>query len=107
MSEEDPMATIDFWCELASPYTYLSVCRIGELAERAGVEVRWRPFTLHPIFQAVGWETSPFLVYPNKGHYMWRDVEREAGRLSIPFHKPFVFPRDNVLAAKIAIYGME
>ena len=40
------MPRLDFWCELASPYTYLAAMRIDELARAAGVEVRWQPFLL-------------------------------------------------------------
>ena len=101
------MPTFDFWCELASTYTYLSVCRIEELASRAGAEVRWRPFSLHPIFRASGWQTSPFEIYADKGRYMWRDMEREAGRLGIAFRKPSAFPRNSVPAAKVALLGVE
>jgi 2-hydroxychromene-2-carboxylate isomerase len=88
---------MDFWCELASPCTYLSACRLDDVPG-----VRWRPFSLAPIFQAQGWSTSPFLIYEAKGRYMWRDVEREAARLGIAWHKPFVFPRNSVPAAKLA-----
>jgi 2-hydroxychromene-2-carboxylate isomerase len=105
--EKTRMPQIDFWCELASPYTYLSARRIEALAARAHVDVRWRPFTLHPIFRAVGWQTSPFEIYADKGRYMWRDMEREAERLGIPFHKPTAFPRNGVPAAKIAMLGMQ
>jgi len=101
------MGTIDFWCELASPYTYLSVCRIEALATEAHVSLRWRPFSLHPIFKAVGWQTSPFEIYADKGRYMWRDMEREADRLGIPFRRPTVFPRNSVPASKIALLGVE
>ena len=45
-------------------------------AAAAGVDVAWRPFLLGPIFQAQGWNDSPFNVYPVKGRYMWRDLER-------------------------------
>jgi 2-hydroxychromene-2-carboxylate isomerase len=100
------MPTIDFWCELASTYTYLSVCRIEALAARARVDIRWRPFSLHPIFKAAGWPTSPFEIYADKGRYMWRDMEREAERLGIPFRRPSTFPRNSVPAAKIALVGL-
>ena len=53
------MVRLDFWCELASPYTYLAAMRIEGLARAAGVDVRWRPFLLGPIFAAAGWSTSP------------------------------------------------
>jgi 2-hydroxychromene-2-carboxylate isomerase len=101
------MRSMDFWCDLASTYTYLSACRIDALATRAHVEVRWRPFTLGPIFAAAGWETSPFNVQAEKGRYMWRDVEREAERIGLSFRKPSAFPRNAVLASKVALLGMQ
>ena len=101
------MMTIDFWCELASPYAYLSACRIEELAARAGVAIRWRPFSLGPTFKASGWDNSPFVVFPNKGRYMWRDVEREAARLGLAFRKPSAFPRNSVPASKVALVGLD
>jgi 2-hydroxychromene-2-carboxylate isomerase len=81
--------------------------RIDELAGAAGVEVRWRPFALGPIFAAVGWPTSPFVVYPDKGRYMWRDVEREAHALGLAMRRPSQFPRNRVLAARVALLGVE
>jgi 2-hydroxychromene-2-carboxylate isomerase len=101
------MASLDFWCELASPYTYLAATRIDELAGAAGVEVRWRPFSLGPIFAAAGWPTSPFVVYPDKGRYLWRDVEREAQALGVAMQRPSQFPRNSVLAARVALLGVE
>src|SRR5882724_5700326 len=77
------MAHVEFWCELASTYTYLAAMRIEPLAQAAGVEVRWQPFSLGPIFAASGWTNSPFEIYPAKGRYMWRDVEREAAAYGI------------------------
>jgi 2-hydroxychromene-2-carboxylate isomerase len=93
---------MDFWCEFASTYTHLAAWRIDALAVRAGVAVRWRPFSLAPIFRASGWETSPFQIYAAKGRYMWRDVEREADALGVPWRRPSQFPRNSVPAAKIA-----
>src|SRR5580700_11139682 len=100
------MPAIDFWCELASTYTYLAACRIDALAARARVDVRWRPFVLGPIFKSVGWPTSPFEIYADKGRYMWRDVEREAERLGLPFRRPSAFPRNGIPAAKVALLGI-
>jgi 2-hydroxychromene-2-carboxylate isomerase len=101
------MASLDFWCELGSPYSYLAATRIDELAGAAGVEVRWRPFALGPIFAAVGWSTSPFVVYPDKGRYLWRDVEREAQALGVVMQRPSQFPRNSVLAARVALLGVQ
>jgi 2-hydroxychromene-2-carboxylate isomerase len=101
------MVRLDFWCELASPYTYLAAMRIDALATAAAVELRWQPFALGPIFAAAGWSTSPFEIYPDKGRYMWRDVAREAEALGLPLRRPSQFPRNSVAAARIALLGVE
>jgi 2-hydroxychromene-2-carboxylate isomerase len=93
---------IQFWFEFASTYSYLSVFRIERVAEDANVPVEWKPFLLGPIFRHQGWNTSPFNIYPVKGRYMWRDIERLCGKYRIPFKKPTQFPRNGLLAARIA-----
>ncbi len=98
---------LDFWYEFASPYSYLSALRIEPLAEAAGVTLRWRPFLLGPIFAAQGWSTSPFALYPSKGRYMWRDVERRAGRNGFSLVKPETFPQNSLIAARLALAGRE
>lgn len=98
---------LEFWYEFASPYSYLAASRIEDVAGSAGVEVRWCPFLLGPIFAEQGWSDSPFNIYPAKGRYMWRDVERLAGDLGLPFRKPSVFPRNSVAASRVALLGVE
>jgi 2-hydroxychromene-2-carboxylate isomerase len=100
------MRTIDFWFDFASTYSYPAAMRIGALAERADVEVRFRPFLLGPIFKAQGWTTSPFNLYPAKGRYMWRDLERLCADLAVPFVRPDPFPH-SLLAARIALAGLD
>jgi 2-hydroxychromene-2-carboxylate isomerase len=81
--------------------------RIEQAAEEAGVELEWRPFLLGPIFKAQGWETSPFNLYPAKGRYMWRDMEREAVRFGLPLCKPNPFPQNTLLPARIGLLGLD
>lgn len=100
------MPQIDFWFELASTYSYPAAMRIAPLAERRGVEVRWRPFLLGPIFKAQGWPNSPFNIYPAKGRYMWRDLERLCAALDLPFVRPEVFPQNTILASRIALVAL-
>ena len=98
---------MEFWFEFASTYSYLSVMRIEALAAEQNVPVTWQPFLLGPIFKTQGWDTSPFNLYPAKGHYMWRDMERQAEKFGLPFHRPSEFPRNGLLAARIALLGSE
>ena len=93
---------VKFWFEFGSSYSYLSAARIEDTAAAAGVPVLWEPFLLGPIFAEQGWDDSPFNVYPAKGRHMWRDVERLCGKYRIPFAKPSRFPRNGLLAARIA-----
>jgi 2-hydroxychromene-2-carboxylate isomerase len=93
---------LEFWFEFGSTYSYLSAARIEGLAAAAGVPVVWEPFLLGPIFAEQGWDDSPFNVYPAKGRYMWRDIERLCAIYGIPFAKPSRFPRNGLLAARVA-----
>ena len=98
---------LDFWYEFASPYSCLSALRIEDMAEKAGVELRWRPFLLGPIFAAQGWNTSPFALYPSKGRYMWRDTARRARRQGLSFVKPENFPQNSLAATRLALAGRD
>lgn len=93
---------MDFWFEFGSTYSYPAAMRIEELASKQSVDVIWRPFLLGSIFQAQGWNDSPFNIYPVMGRYMWRDLERTCTRYKIPFHRPSQFPRNGLLAARVA-----
>ncbi len=99
------MTTVEFWYEFASTYSYLSVMRIEAAAQAAGIEIAWRPFLLGPIFKAQGWDTSPFNVYPAKGRYMVRDIERIATARGLVFRMPETFPANGLEAARIALVG--
>ena len=93
---------VDFWYEFASTYSYLAAMRIEALAREKAVAIIWRPFLLGPIFKAQGWETSPFNLFPAKGAYMWRDLERLCATQGLPFRKPDPFPQSSLKAARIA-----
>ncbi|HEY6025415.1 MAG TPA: 2-hydroxychromene-2-carboxylate isomerase [Pseudolabrys sp.] len=97
---------LDFWFEFASTYSYPAAMRIGALARARGVIVRWRPFLLGPVFKAQGWDNSPFNIYPVKGRYMWRDLERICAAAGLPFVRPAVFPQNTILAARVALVAL-
>jgi len=97
------MASAEFWYEFASTYSYPAALRIGSLAEERGVSVAWRPFLLGPIFAAQGWRDSPFNIYPAKGRYMWRDLERVCDAMGVPLKRPEPFPQPSLLAARVAL----
>jgi 2-hydroxychromene-2-carboxylate isomerase len=95
-------APVEIWFEFGSNYSYLSVMRIEAAAAAQGLSVCWRPFLLGPIFRALGWHTSPFVLQKEKGAYVWRDMERQCAKYGLPWRKPSVFPRAATLPMKVA-----
>ena len=99
---------IEFWYEFASTYSYPAAMRVERMAEAAGVRVEWRPFLLGPLFHAQqGLTDSPFNAFPVKGQYMWRDMERVCAEEGLPLNHPSQFPRNSLLAARVAIAGLD
>ena len=98
---------LEIWFEFASTYSYLTVSRAEPLLREAQVTLVWRPFLLGPIFQDRGMETSPFVLDPVKGAYMWRDMARRAERYGLPFVRPPIFPMNGLKAARIMTAALD
>ena len=98
------MSTLDFWFEFGSTYSYPAAMRIESIAKSEGVSVVWRPFLLGPIFREQGWNDSPFNIYPAKGRYMWRDLERICEQQDLVLRRPSQFPRNGLLAARLGCF---
>lgn len=95
------MRPVQFWFDYASTYSYVAALRVEDAARAAGVELEWRPFLLGPVFtEQLGIKDSPFNVFPVRGRYMWRDVERLCAKHGLPWRRPSVFPRASLLAAR-------
>jgi 2-hydroxychromene-2-carboxylate isomerase len=94
--------TVEFWFEFASTYSYPSAMRVEAYAAERGVPLVWRAFLLGPIFREQGWNDSPFNLYPAKGRYMWRDLERICAAQGLDFRRPTQFPRNGLHAARVA-----
>lgn len=77
---------LDFFYFLGSTYTYLAVNRAEQVAQRDGVVLRWRPFSVRTIMHEQG--NIPFATKPVKLKYMWRDLERRAHRHGVRFESP-------------------
>jgi 2-hydroxychromene-2-carboxylate isomerase len=99
---------MDFWYEFGSTYSYPAAMRIEQLATKAAVVVRWRPFLLGPIFKTYGWNDSPFNIFAAKGRYMWRDLQRICEAEGLPLKLPPIrFPQNGLKAARLALVGEE
>jgi 2-hydroxychromene-2-carboxylate isomerase len=99
---KQPPATLEFWFEFASPYSYIAAMQIENLCREASVPLVWKPFLLGPIFALQGWNDSHFNLNERRGAYMWRDMERLTAKLGLPWRKPSTFPRATTAAARVA-----
>jgi len=100
--------TLDFFLFIGSTYTYLAVNRAEAAAARAGIALRWRPFSARTIM--LEQNNRPFVGKPAKLQYMWRDLERRAQRHGIPFKSIPPYPVDpdllnNRVASLAALEG--
>lgn len=94
------MATLEFFYDFVSPYSYLASTRVEAEAARVGGTVRFRPFLLGGVFVATG-NRAP-IDTPAKGRHLATDLGRWAARLGIPFTWPAKFPVSTVLAMRTA-----
>jgi len=94
---------LQFWFDFASSYSYVAALRIEDECARAGVQVEYKPFLLGAIFtELLGIKDSPFNTQPVRGGYMWRDLERLCEKYALPWRRPAMFPRNSLLAARVA-----
>ncbi len=95
------MARLDFFYFFGGGYAYLSAMRIQALAAEAGVEVRWRPFSVRDLMAELNYSLR---TQPTKMAYVWRDVERRAALHGLPFVRPPNWPTDpDQLANRVGI----
>ena len=80
--------------------------RLAETERAHGVRFTWRPFNVRKIM--VEMNNRPFVGKPAKAAYMWRDLERRAGRYGLPIRVPAPYPlRDFERANRVAVLGAE
>lgn len=95
-------ATIDFYFDFSSSYSYVALPRFDKLADDLDVVVNWKPIALGVIFKAMN--HAPPAADSTKGRYVWRDVERSARLAGLPFEWPEPFPFNSMTAARIFWY---
>lgn len=87
---------VEFFFDVASPYSYLAALQIGRLAPLADVE--WRPFLIGGVFKLSG-NTMP-AANPAKGQYMFRDLQRLFDYIGEPHKFPSTFPTNSLTAMR-------
>ena len=97
------MATLDFFFDLSSPYSYLAATQLPALSARTGATVRWRPMVLFAVFQAA--HNHMPAESPVKARWMLRDLARWSERYGVPFRMNARFPMNLIPAMRLVLVG--
>jgi 2-hydroxychromene-2-carboxylate isomerase len=95
------MATLEFFYDFVSPYSYLASTRVEAEVARVGGTVRFRPFLLGGVFNATG-NKAPIETAAKAAH-LATALGRWARRLGVPFAWPPKFPVLTVLPLRAAL----
>ncbi|MEL0028147.1 MAG: 2-hydroxychromene-2-carboxylate isomerase [Perlucidibaca sp.] len=87
---------VEFFFDIASPYSFLAALQVPRLEKLA--EVQWRPFLIGGVFKASG-NVMP-AANPAKGQYMFQDLRRLFAYYGEPFRFPSRFPMNSLQAMR-------
>jgi 2-hydroxychromene-2-carboxylate isomerase len=103
------MATLEFFFDCSSPWTYLAFTRIHDVIARTGAEVEWRPILVGGIFNAVNRDVYERRANPDprKAAYTAKDLQDWARLAGIRIGSPPVFPVRAVGPMRAALAAQE
>ena len=107
------MATLEFFFDCSSPWTYLAFHKVEEVARAARAELVWRPFLVGGVFNAVNpsvYEARKALkdpAVPAKARYYLKDLADWSRVYGIRIGQPPVFPVNSVKAMRGAFVALE
>jgi 2-hydroxychromene-2-carboxylate isomerase len=81
-------AKIEVFYSFQSPYSYLALESIYDIAAKYEVEILWQPFSA----KAAGQQLPPTPIIPDKLAYLFEDTARFAKEHGIPLHYPEGWP---------------
>ena len=90
---------IEFYFDFASPFAWLIVDGLTELAARYRCDVTWSPVLLFAVFKALG--LPPPMQTEAKRRYLLRDMQRSARVYAVPYRHPQSFPAVSPLPARM------
>jgi 2-hydroxychromene-2-carboxylate isomerase len=105
------MATLEFFFDCSSPWTYLAFHKVEEVALGARAELVWRPFLVGGVFNTVNpsvYEARKVPVQvPAKARYYLKDLSDWSHAYGIAIGQPPVFPVNSVKAMRGAFVALE
>jgi 2-hydroxychromene-2-carboxylate isomerase len=101
-------STLDVYCDVSSPFSYLGLTQLPRLAELTGVTPRLQPILLGALFRDIGQVNVPLLAMPPpKLRYTALEMARWARWWGVPFEMPTKFPQRTVTAQRLIVIALE
>lgn len=88
------MATLEFFFDCSSPWTYLAFTRIHDVVARTRAQIVWKPILVGGVFNAVNRDVYDRRANPDprKASYSGKDLQDWARFCGIRIGWPAVFP---------------
>jgi 2-hydroxychromene-2-carboxylate isomerase len=103
------VATLEFFFDCSSPWTYLAFTRIHGVIARTHAQVSWRPILVGGVFNAVNQDVYERRANPDqrKASYSGKDLQDWARLAGIKIGKPQPFPVNAVLEMRCCLAADE
>jgi 2-hydroxychromene-2-carboxylate isomerase len=103
------VATLEFFFDCSSPWTYLAFTRIHDVIARTHAQVSWRPILVAGVFNAVNKAVYERRANPDprKASYSGKDLQNWAKLAGIQIGKPQPFPVNAVLEMRCCLAADE
>ena len=96
------MSDLTFWFDVHSPWVYLASFRVGDLARRHGLPLRWRPLHLPRLMDEIG-GMKPLEASPQRVAWFQQDILDHAELLGVPLRYHPQYPLRNSRALRACI----
>ena len=96
------MSGLTFWFDVHSPWVYLASFRVGDLARRHGLPLRWRPLHLPKLMDEIG-GMKPLEASPQRVAWFQQDILDHAELLGVPLRYHPQYPLRNSRALRACI----
>ncbi|MBV9540079.1 MAG: 2-hydroxychromene-2-carboxylate isomerase [Alphaproteobacteria bacterium] len=104
------MATLEFFFDCSSPWTYLAFTRVQPVVARTGSDIVWKPILVGGVFNAVNKDVYERRANPDprKARYSAKDLQDWARLTGLTIiMPPPVFPVRATLAMRCALAAQE
>jgi 2-hydroxychromene-2-carboxylate isomerase len=103
------VATLEFFFDCSSPWTYLAFTRIHDIIARTHAEAIWCPILVGGVFNAVNPDVYERRANPDprKASYSGKDLQDWARLAGIKIGKPQPFPVNAVLEMRCCLAAQE